>query len=216
MAHAVLFSAALVSGATLHPCKLGLSGCALDPGHKHEVGSSWDTDTLPSIYKDGTMDKAEWSPDARREGGGNTSCVSIKPGTTNQWCAMMCSDENPKGPDGSVASCPISFCECTEEARKRLTDEHDEVMANWKEAESRVRGVKPLTAYPDGLPPTDLDGDDPSLPEIPRAPLPPLLALIVYPPHTHIHARAHAHAHAHAHIRTRSPSPTIIPHVLQR
>merc|ERR1719272_2557737 len=60
------------------------------------------------------------------------------------------------------------MCSCTAEARKQLNDERDEVLANWKEAESRVRGAKPLTAYPDGLPPTDLDGDDPSLPQLPQ------------------------------------------------
>ena len=173
MAQAVLLSAALVSGATLHPCRLGLAGCALEPGHKQEDGSLWDTDTLPSIYEDGTMQKAEWRDDPRKEGGGNTSCVSIRPGTTNQWCATMCSSANPHAPDGSEASCPEAMCSCTAEARKQLNDERDEVLANWKEAESRVRGAKPLTAYPDGLPPTDLDGDDPSLPQLPRAPLPP-------------------------------------------
>jgi hypothetical protein len=168
MAQAVLLSAALVSGATLHPCRLGLAGCALEPGHKQEDGSLWDTDTLPSIYEDGTMKKAEWRDDPRKEGGGNTSCVSIRPGTTNQWCATMCSSANPHAPDGSEASCPEAMCSCTAEARKQLNDERDEVLANWKEAESRVRGAKPLTAYPDGLPPTDLDGDDPSLPQLPQ------------------------------------------------
>ena len=121
------------------------------------------------------MKKAEWRDDPRKEGGGNTSCVSIRPGTTNQWCATMCSSANPHAPDGSEASCPEAMCSCTAEARKQLNDERDEVLANWKEAESRVRGAKPLTAYPDGLPPTDLDGDDPSLPQLPRAPLPPPL-----------------------------------------
>jgi hypothetical protein len=147
---------------------MGLKGCALDPGHKQEDGSLWDTDTLPSIYEGGTMEKAEWRNDPRREGGGNTSCVSIMPGTTNQWCAIMCSDANPKAPDGSEASCPSSVCACTAEARKALIDERDEVLANWKEAESRVRGAKPLTAYPDGLPPSDLEGDDPSVPVLPK------------------------------------------------
>jgi len=165
---ALLLSAALVSGATLHPCRLGLAGCALEPSQEHGDGSLWDTDTLPSIYEDGKMNKAEWRNDPRREGGGNTSCVSIMPGTTNQWCAIMCSSANPHAPDGSEASCPFSVCSCTAEARKQLTDEREEVLANWKEAESRVRGAKPLTAYPDGLPPSDLEGDDPSLPQLPE------------------------------------------------
>ena len=173
MAQAVLLSAALVSGATLHPCRLGLAGCALEPGQKHEDGSRWDTDSLPSIYEDGKMHKAEWADDPRKEGGGNTSCVSIKPGTTNQWCATMCSSANPHAPDGSVASCPESMCSCTKEAREQLNNEADEVIANWKEAEKRVRSVQPLTAYPDGLPPSELEGDDaPILPDLPRAPLP--------------------------------------------
>ena len=173
MAQAVLLGAALVSGATLHPCRLGLAGCALEPGQKHEDGSLWDTDALPSIYEDGKMHKAEWSDDPRKEGGGNTSCVSIRPGTTNQWCATMCSSANPHAPDGSEASCPESMCSCTKEAREQLNKEADEVLANWKEAEKRVRSVQPLTAYPDGLPPSELDGvDDPILPDLPRAPLP--------------------------------------------
>jgi hypothetical protein len=191
----MLLSAALVLGATLHPCRLGLAGCALEPGHKHDDGSLWDTDTLPSIYQDGTMHKAEWQDDPRKEGGGNTSCVSIRPGTTNQWCATMCSSANPHAPDGSPASCPEAMCSCTAEARKQLQDESNEVLANWKEAESRVRGVKANTAYPDGLPPTDLDGDDPSLPQLPRAP-PPLPASSIHShnpaptPQTHLPTRA--------------------------
>jgi hypothetical protein len=191
----MLLSAALVLGATLHPCRLGLAGCALEPGHKHDDGSLWDTDTLPSIYQDGTMHKAEWQDDPRKEGGGNTSCVSIRPGTTNQWCATMCSSANPHAPDGSPASCPEAMCSCTAEARKQLQDESNEVLANWKEAESRVRGVKANTAYPDGLPPTDLDGDDPSLPQLPRAP-PPLPASSIHshnpapPPQNHLPPRA--------------------------
>ena len=66
MAQAVLLSATLVSGATLHPCRLGLAGCALEPGQKHEDGSRWDTDSLPSIYEDGKMHKAEWADDPRK------------------------------------------------------------------------------------------------------------------------------------------------------
>ena len=204
LAQAMLLSAALVSGATLHPSRLGL---ALEPGHKHDDGSLWDTDTLPSIYADGTMKKAEWADDPRKEGGGNTSCVSIRPGTTNQWCATMCSQANPHAPDGSEASCPEAMCSCTAEARKQLNDERDEVLANWKEAESRVRGAKPLTAYPDGLPPTDLDGDDPSLPQLPRAPLP----LPHAPPSIPTTQHPRPKPHPHPHLPTRAPPTTLPP-----
>jgi hypothetical protein len=53
-----------------------------------------------------------------------------------------------------------------------MKDEHDEVIANWKEAESRARAAKPLTAYPDGFPPSELDpNEDPSLPTLPDIPI---------------------------------------------
>ena len=166
--------AALVLGASVRPCRLGLPGCALEgvalePSHdgSWQPLALWDTDTLPY------MEKAEWRNDPRREGGGNTSCVSIAPGTNNQWCAIMCSDANPKAPDGSEASCPPSKCRCDAEARKQLEDEAKQLMDNWKEAEERVRSAKPNTAYPDGMPPIADDERkqlEDALPSIPGAP----------------------------------------------
>ena len=71
-------------------------------------------------------------------------------GTDDSWCQTMCASttDNPL----QVNTCPEKTCRCDDESTAQARQEHDEVIANWHEAEARVRTAEVDTAYPDGLP----------------------------------------------------------------
>ena len=71
-------------------------------------------------------------------------------GTDDSWCQTMCASttDNPL----QVNTCPENTCRCDDESTAQARQEHDEVIANWHEAEARVRTAEVDTAYPDGLP----------------------------------------------------------------
>ena len=130
----------------------------IDPAAERLRGSKrlkqkWDTDILP------TLPKAEWAGDRPT----NTSCVSIDVGTADSWCQTMCATTTVS-PTATSSSCPEATCKCDAESVAKVKEEYDEVIANWKEAEARVRTAEPDVAYPDGLPHFEDSKPTPDLP----------------------------------------------------
>ena len=89
--------------------------------------------------------------DARNFGGGNMDCISLNPATADAWCQLNCVSNT--GSEHPEVVCPEELCQCGKDAVKQRAAEHDQEVANWKEAEARVRGADIGESYPDGLPP---------------------------------------------------------------
>ena len=112
--------------------------------------SPFATDDAPR-YDNGAPKPPEWVADDRNFNGGNMSCFSTDGKTSDSWCQLNCATPTAH----MEISCPPERCDCGKDAAKRGEEERENAMQNWKEAEARVRGADPDTAYPDGLPPAE-------------------------------------------------------------
>jgi len=104
-------------------------------------------------YANGSPKAPKWVGDERNFGGGNMNCISLEPSTADQWCQVNCVTATAH----QEVSCPEDRCRCDEDAQKQREEQHQETVANWNEAEARVRSAEIDTAYPDGLPPAPDD-----------------------------------------------------------
>ena len=117
---------------------------------KAEAAASIGTPKEAAHYANGSpKPPTNYVGDARNFGGGNMDCISLNPATADSWCQLNCVSTTAH----SEQACPPDLCQCGKEAVKQREEEHDSEVANWKEAEARVRGANTATAYPDGLPP---------------------------------------------------------------
>ena len=118
---------------------------------KAEAAASVGTPEIAPHYANGSPKPPKYVGDTRNFNGGNMDCISLNPATADAWCQLNCVD-TPGEPHPEVR-CPEDLCQCDKDGVKQRAQEHDSEVANWKEAEARVRGADIGTSYPDGLPP---------------------------------------------------------------
>ena len=119
---------------------------------KAEASSSMGTPKVAPHFANGSPKPGtSYVGDQRNFGGGNMDCISLNPATADSWCQLNCVSNT--GSEHPEVVCPEEMCQCGKDAVKQRAAEHDQEVANWKEAEARVRGADIGESYPDGLPP---------------------------------------------------------------
>jgi len=119
---------------------------------KAEASSSMGTPKVAPHFANGSpKPPTSYVGDTRNFGGGNMDCISLNPATADAWCQLNCVSNT--GSEHPEVVCPEEMCQCGKDAVAQRAAEHDQEVANWKEAEARVRGADIGESYPDGLPP---------------------------------------------------------------